>query len=123
GAAIGRHPALAPQPDRRRLDDQILDDEILVPFEAGAHRDLGLDDPILDHHPRQRLLAAPTPLAVAAPRRLLLARPFHAARFAGLDVRSALQPLEPGNLVALLSDQLLLLGDDLLQRRHLAEQA
>ena len=53
GSAIGRHPALAPEPDRRRLDDQVLDDEVLVALEAGALRNLGLDDPILDRDPRQ----------------------------------------------------------------------
>jgi hypothetical protein len=78
-------PALAPKPDRRRLDDQILDDEILVALKAGARRDRGLDDPILDRDPRQILLAA-------ARRRLPLARLFHAARLVGRDVRPPLAP-------------------------------
>src|ERR671910_3588617 len=79
GSAIGRHPTLAPEPDRRRLDDQILDDEFLVPLETAARRNRGLDDPILDRYPRQLLLAAPPALA-AARRGLLFARLLHAAR-------------------------------------------
>jgi hypothetical protein len=36
GAAIGRYPTLPPKSHYPRPEDQILNDEILVAFEAGA---------------------------------------------------------------------------------------
>ncbi|ASY73900.1 hypothetical protein SF83666_a43120 (plasmid) [Sinorhizobium fredii CCBAU 83666] len=114
-AAVGRQPTLAPEPDRRRLDDQVLDDEVLVALEAGARRNLGLHDPILDRHSRQVRLAAATSLAAGVRCRISRARLLHAARPVGLDVRPALQTLQPRDLLALLANRLL-------QRRHLAKQ-
>ncbi|EDP60995.1 hypothetical protein BAL199_00660 [alpha proteobacterium BAL199] len=112
GQAIGRHPALAAEPGRRRADNQILNDERLVALEARARRNRSLHHPILDHDTRQLLGAATTALAAPTRRRLGCARLLHAAR---LQLRTCRQPLQSRDLIALL-------GDCLLQLRHLAQK-
>ncbi len=92
-----KRPALAPVQNRPRLDDQILDDEVLVPFEPGALRQaVRLQNAGLVNGELCALGAAP-PLFPAILGGGSLYRLLHAA---GLELGAALQALEPCDLLA-----------------------
>jgi hypothetical protein len=96
-----------------RPQNQILNDEALVTFEAGARWNDSLNDLLLVDDPFRRLVAA---AAARALRRFRLARPVHATRLdRRFDIRAALLLLQPGVLTAQLDNRLL-------QRRHLAQK-
>jgi hypothetical protein len=95
-----------------RMQHEILDEEILVALEAGAWRNLRLDDALLaDGEPFTLAALGAGFLALAS--RLGLGALVHAAR---LHPRSALQALEGRNLPPQF-------GDRLLQRGVLHQQA
>ena len=97
GAAVGRDPALAPEADDTRANQQVPHHICLVALEPRTGRNLGLQHVLfMDGEPR-RLAAVGAALASATPWRLRLARVLHAA---GPQFRPALQALEPGDLVA-----------------------
>ena len=114
--ARGQLPALAAIEGRPCLDDEILDDELLVAFEAGAGRHVrGLDDRRLGDAELGALGAAPALAAAGLGGRL--GGGLHAARLAGLDVGTSLEALQPRDLIA----QLGVLGlepGELLQGLH-----
>ncbi len=94
--ALGRQPALAPEPNHVRAQDQVLHHVILVALEARTGRDPCPDHPLLVDHKPLELATAPArlaPLARAAARTRLL----HAA---GLELGPALEPLETRDLLA-----------------------
>jgi hypothetical protein len=105
-SAVRGQPAFTADADNMRPQHEILDEEVLVALEAGARRNLRLDD---------ALLAGGAPLALAAlgaafpalAGRLGLGALVHAAR---LHRRSALQALEGRNLRPQLGDRLLQRG-------------
>src|SRR5271168_5280241 len=94
---VGRQPAFTPIAHRMRAKHQILHYEAFITLEPRTRRDRGLDDLLLVNDPLGRLAAAATRRALE----LRTARLLHAARLAGLDVRPALQALEPRDLLAL----------------------
>src|SRR4051794_17138932 len=105
-APVGGQPALAAIAEHPRPDLQLLHHIILVAFETGTGRHRDRDHLLFD---RNSGLVAPP--ASARMGRLGQTRLFHAARFAGLEPRSSFQPLQPGNLGALIVDHPLQLGD------------
>ena len=95
--ARGRQPALAPVKDRPWLYDNVLNDEVLVALEAGGRRQVvRLADPSFVYAELRPLGAAPA-LPAAAFGSGCLRRLLHAA---GLELRAALQALEPRDLLA-----------------------
>ena len=116
GRAVWQLPALAPVEHGQRLHDEVLDEKLLVALEAGALGDVrALDDFGLTDRELGSLCAATTDLARAlalGPGRLV-----HAAGLARLDLRPALQALEPHVLVAQLG-VLCLQSGNVLQNLH-----
>ena len=93
--------------DRLRLNNDVLDDEILIALEARTGFNvLGLDHLGLMNCKLWALGAASTGFALSF--RALLRRLLHAAR---LQLRPAFDPLEPHNLLAQRCDQCILLGN------------
>ena len=89
-----------------RMQHEILDKEVLVAFEAGAWRNLRLDDTLLaDSQPFALTTLGAAFLALAG--RLGLGALVHAAR---LHPRSALQAFEGRNLLPQFGDRLLQCG-------------
>ena len=108
-SSVRSDPAFAQVAGGACRNHQILHQERLITLEARSLRNLGIDHSILDADARRHLAAEP-PLARLAQLRRLGAF-VHAAWF---DGRPAFQAFEPGDLLALRTD-------DRLQRSDLAE--
>ena len=112
---VRRQPPLPAIAHHAGFDLEILDGEALIPLEPGAGWDgFWHHDPSLDCHPRPLRPAPPLGWAVSC-RWLLLRRLVHPGRRGRLDIRLALQTLQPRDLLALLQN-------NLLQRRHLLKK-
>src|SRR5260370_32755834 len=97
-----------------RTQHQVWHHEALIALEPRPRRNRGLDDPLLMDDPFGGLVAATTGWAP----RLSTARLLHPARLARLDVRTALQALQPRDLLALLAHRPAEIRNTRKQLRH-----
>ena len=103
---VGRNPALALVPGRAHRNHEVLYQKGLMPLEAGAGRDLGIDHRLFNADPRCDLTPTGSLLVFAGCyRRATLV---YAARF---NVWTTLQTFQTSNLFALFGDRLLQGGD------------